>query len=188
MKQFGISYLEYRCRICSTHGYEESHRLFCNNVLISGSCTQGLVAKSLTKAELYGVYDAMPLVSWARLFFEAQMVGILDKQNLNIGGNSIILQDNTSAIKLENNGKRSSTKRTRHINIRYFFVSGEIKNGNVQVIYCPTKETVADYFTKGLQGHLFRTHRNAILGITAEEVIEYKAAYAKAKLQAKQLL
>ena len=46
---------------------------------------------------------------------------------------------------------------------------------------------VADYFTKGLQGQLFCTHRNAILGITAEEVIEYKAAYAKAKLQAKQL-
>ena len=49
---------------------------------ISGSSTQGLVAKSSTEAELYGVYDAMPLVSWARMFFKAQMAGILDKQNL----------------------------------------------------------------------------------------------------------
>ena len=102
------------------------------------------------------------------------MAGILYDRNLPkstpkiIGGKTFILQVDTSATKLESNGKGSS--------IRYLFVTGEIEKGNVQVVYCPTKEMVADYFTKGLQEQLFRTHRNAILGITAEEVIKYKAA------------
>jgi hypothetical protein len=34
------------------------------------------------------------------------------------------------------------------------------------VTYCPTKELVADYLSKPLQGSLFRTHCNSILGIT----------------------
>jgi len=56
---------------------------------------------------------------------------------------------------LERNGRASSSKRTRHINIRYFFVQDRIAAGEVSVAYCPTKEMVADYFTKPLQGSLF---------------------------------
>jgi hypothetical protein len=36
---------------------------------------------------------------------------------------NIVYQDNQSAILLERNGKASSSKRTKHINIRYFFVT-----------------------------------------------------------------
>ena len=41
---------------------------------------------------------------------------------------NILLQDNTSAIQLEGYGKRSSTKRTRHINIRYFYITDEVQD------------------------------------------------------------
>ena len=61
-------------------------------------------------------------------------------------------QDNQSAILLENNGKKSSSKRTRHINIRYYFITDRIKNGKLEIEYCPTDDMVADYFTKPLQG------------------------------------
>ena len=39
---------------------------------------------------------------------------------------NVIYQDNQSAIRLEKNGKQSSSKRTRHINIRYCFITDGI--------------------------------------------------------------
>ena len=77
----------------------------------------------------------------------------------------VIEQDNTSAIQLERNGKRSSTKRTRHIQIRYFYITEVLKNNEgVTVVYKPTAEMSSDFHTKGLQGHLFLKHRNTLMG------------------------
>ena len=53
---------------------------------------------------------------WSKLFMEAQGVVVED---------NILYQDNKSAILLEKNGKASSSKRTRHLNIRYFFVTDQ---------------------------------------------------------------
>ena len=81
----------------------------------------------------------MPQVLWTRYFLEAQGYIIVE---------NILYQDNQSSMKLEHNGKRSSGKRTRHINIRYFFVAGRIAVGELSVEYCPTMDMIADYFTK----------------------------------------
>ena len=66
--------------------------------------------------------------------------------------------------KLENNGKASSTKRTRHINIRYFTITDRVKNGEDIIEYCPTGDMIADFFTKPLQGSLFRKFRTSSWG------------------------
>ena len=58
---------------------------------------------------------------------------------------NVIGQDNISTMLLENNGRASSSKRTRHISIRYFFVTDRIKNNDVSVVHCPTDEMVADF-------------------------------------------
>ena len=46
--------------------------------------------------------------------------------------------------------------------------------------YCPTEEMIADYFTKPLQGSLFKKFRNLILGIAEEDFNEYKSEYNQA--------
>ena len=76
---------------------------------------------------------------------------------------AIVFQDNQSAILLETNGTASSTRRTRHIDIRYFFVKDRIANGEVHVDFCPTDEMWADYFTKPLQGAKFLQIRRVIM-------------------------
>ena len=96
----------------------------------------------------------MSLILWTRYFLEAQGYGVDD---------AIIYQDNKSAILLEQNGRASSTRRTRHLNIRYFFVSDRIKKNEVHIHYCPTHNMLADYFTKPLQGATFRKFRDAIM-------------------------
>ena len=76
-----------------------------------------------------------------------------------------INQNNQSAIKLEENGKMSSGKCTRHINIRYFFNADQVKKSNVVIQYYPTENMVANFYTKPLQGKLFYKFRDQILGL-----------------------
>ena len=96
----------------------------------------------------------LPQILWTRYFLEAQGYGTEE---------SIIYQDNQSAILLAKNGRGSSSKRTRHINIRYFFVADRITSKEVKVEYCPTGEMIADCFTKPLQGSLFKKFRDFIM-------------------------
>ena len=73
-------------------------------------------------------------------------------------------QENKSTILLENNGKRSSSKRTRAFNIRYFFLTDQVEKGNLKVEYCPTTEMWGDYMSKPLQGKLFQKFKKLIMG------------------------
>ncbi len=88
------------------------------------STRQKIDTKSSAEAELVGVNDVMPHVLWTRYFLEAQGYGVRE---------SIMYQDNKSTILLAENGKASSGRRTRHINIRYFFVKDRIASGEVTV-------------------------------------------------------
>ena len=78
-------------------------------VITGFSTRQKLTTRSSTEAELVAVNDCMSLILWTRYFLEAQGHGVDD---------AIIYQDNKSAILLEQNGRASSTRRTRHLNIR----------------------------------------------------------------------
>ena len=146
--------------------------------LIAMSTKQKLNTTSSTEAELVGVSDSMPFNMWATYFFKAQGRGIADYK---IGKRNVLYQDNESCIKLANNGKASSSRRTGHIHIRYFFVTDRVKNKEIEIHYCPTKEMLGDFFTKPLQGALFIKFRNSILGISEEEYRQYKEDYYKAK-------
>jgi Reverse transcriptase (RNA-dependent DNA polymerase) len=120
------------------------------------STRQKLVTKSSTEAELVGVNDVLPKVIWTKYFLEAQGYGIKD---------SVVYQDNRSAMLLEQNGKASSSKRTRHINIRYFFVTDRLAAKEFSLQHCGTENMVSDFFTKPLQGSAFKKFRDMIMNI-----------------------
>jgi hypothetical protein len=122
----------------------------------STSTRQKLNTKSSTEAELVGVDDVMPMILWTRQFMEGQGYQIKD---------NVVYQDNQSAMLLEKNGQQSSTKRTRHLDIRFFFVTDRIKAKQLTVEYCPTGDMWADVFTKPLQGAAFRKFRKLILNL-----------------------
>ena len=145
------------------------------------SSKQKVVSRSSTEAELIGASDAFTFVMWAKLFFLDQMKNISkDSELKNLGKNVVYEQDNTSAILLQRNGKQSSTKRTKHIDCRYFYVTDRIKNGDVTVVHKPTEEMWSDFHTKGLVGRLFLKHRETLMGLKhhdgAKLYAEFKAA------------
>jgi hypothetical protein len=120
----------------------------------STSVRHKLNTKRSTEAELVAVDDVMPQVMWTRYFLEAQGYGVAD---------CTIYQDNQSAMLLEKNGQKSSFKGTRHIKIKYFFVTNRIKADEVKVDYCPTDDMLRDPFRKLLHGKKFRGLHNHIL-------------------------
>jgi len=125
---------------------------------IVSSTKQKLNTRSSTEAEIVGVDDFMPAVCWTRYFMEAQGYPIND---------NVVYQDNQSSMLLEKNGKASSSKRTKHINIRYFFITDRIGKGEVTLKWCPTGDMTGDYASKPLQGALFKDFRDQIMGVTA---------------------
>ena len=111
---------------------------------------------SSADAEVVAVDDAMPRICWTQYFIKEQGYDVKP---------ATLYQDNQSAILLENNGTKSSSKRTRHIAIRYYFITDRVKKGEITIEYCPTKEMVADFFTKPLQGALFYKLRALVLNL-----------------------
>ena len=64
-----------------------------------------------------------------------------------------------------NNGKLSSGKRTRHFDIRLFYINDLIGRGECIVKYCPTEEMLADYMSKPLTGKAYKKNRKEILNL-----------------------
>jgi hypothetical protein len=122
---------------------------------ISVSTKQKLNTRSSTESELVGVDDMMPIILWTRYFLLSQGYGVVK---------NLLLQDNRSSILLERNRRASSGKRTRNINSQYFFISDRVNMKEVSLHWCPTKEMVADFWTKPLQGSHFRKLRDYIMG------------------------
>ena len=81
---------------------------------------------------------------------------------------NVIYQDNTSTIKLAQNGKSSSRRTTRHFNIKLFYIMDLIGKQEVLVKYCLTDDMVADYLTKHLTGTKFNLFRDKILNLTGK--------------------
>ena len=112
--------------------------------VFSGSWKQKLVTRSSTESEVVGVHDVLPGFSIAA---------------------NVLYQDNLSSILLEKNGRQSSTKRTKHMHIRYFYITDQVKKGEISIEHCPTKDMIADFFTKPLQGLLFHKLQNLVMGM-----------------------
>ena len=130
--------------------------LFGTGIINPKSTKQKLNTKSSTEGELVGASDYLPNVIWTKMFLREQ--GYEIKEN-------IFYQDNKSAILLERNGRNSCGPRSKHINIRYFFIKDRLKSEDIKIEHCPTDIMVADFFTKPLQGSLFRKFRDVILGL-----------------------
>jgi len=97
--------------------------------MCSYSLKQKVNSRSSTEAELIGVDDVVSKMIWTQKFMKSQ--GLEIRHN-------IVFRNNTSAMKLEENGRVSAGKRTRHW------------RKELEIKYCPTNLMWADYMTKPL--------------------------------------
>jgi ribosomal protein L24E len=114
---------------------------------------QKLVSKSSTEAELIALSDNGSQIIWTREFLRAQGYEMEP---------TTVYQDNLSTIAMIQRG-RSNSERTKHVNIRYFWLKDREANGEIKIEYLPTNEMVADIFTKPLQGEKYVQMREMLL-------------------------
>jgi hypothetical protein len=132
-----------------------------SNVVLSRSNKQKVNTRSSREAELIAVDDTLPTVQWTKLFMKDQ------RYDLEI----IIKEDNKSSIFLMKNGRLSSCKRTKHLDIRYFYAKDLLHRVIEKIEHCQTEDMIADYFTKLSQGRRFQVLRDLILNRKIERFI-----------------
>ena len=128
------------------------------------SCKQSIVTKSSTEAELVAASDALNQLLHARELLKNQK----KHQDNNDDDEPYLMpspfyQDNKSTIALIKVG-RATHEKSRHINIRHFWIHGKVMDKSVVVEYMPTELMIANVLTKPLQGEQFRTETAMITG------------------------
>ena len=108
---------------------------------------QKINTKSSTESELVEASNYLPHMVWLGHFLQEQGYKVTK---------TVFYQDNESAIKLETNGSQSRGGKSRHINIRYFFIKDILQKEGIEIKHCKTDRMIGDYSTKPVQGGLFK--------------------------------
>ncbi|CAL2251278.1 unnamed protein product [Prunus armeniaca] len=139
----------------STSGYAFS---FGSGVFSWASVKQNCVALSTAEAEYISASEATAQAIWLRFVLED--FGELQTE-------ATPLQcDNTSAIAITKNPVFH--QKTKHIDRRYHFIKDALQEGIIDLVYCPTKEQLADIFTKPLAKDPFNYLRS-MLGVKSAQ-------------------
>jgi hypothetical protein len=101
---------------------------------------QTSVALSSTESEYMALLHCLKEQIW--------LLRLLKEIGYDISDQNVIYCDNQSAIALSNSPEHHA--RTKYIDIQYHFVRNCVEDGRTRLEYCPTKEMVADGFTKAL--------------------------------------
>ena len=146
----------------ASYGIHKDMKSHTGTVIIIGqgaiyakSSKQKINTKSSTEAELVGISDSLNTILWLRNFIIEQGYTIPPVK---------LLQDNMSTINMVKSGKTTS-ERTRHIVIKFYFICDRYQSKEIDVEYIQTDQMIADALTKPLQGEKFRKFRNLILNI-----------------------
>jgi predicted aspartyl protease len=133
----------------STSGY-----CFCfgSGVFSWSSKKQETVAQSTAEAEFVAATSAVNQALWLRK--------ILSDLHLEQKEDTKIFVDNQAAIAISHNPVFHG--KTKHFNIKLFFVREVQKDNVVALVYCKTEEQIADIFTKPLPASKFEDLRTKL--------------------------
>lgn len=119
---------------------------------------QRSVSLSTTESEYVAASNAVKELVWfKRMLNELSPNEVMD---------CVLYVDNQSAIRLIKNPEFH--KRSKHIDVRYHFIREKFQDGDFQLEYVPTKDQIADVFTKALPKERFQTLR-LLLGVVTIE-------------------
>jgi hypothetical protein len=114
---------------------------------------QSVVALSTAEAELYAEAAAIQEVMWVR--------SMLAELGLGSKAASTVHGDNQSTIAVSKNGVLS--QRTKHVDVKYHFITDTMERGIVKLQWIPTVEQQADIFTKPLAREPFLKFRALLM-------------------------
>jgi hypothetical protein len=114
---------------------------------------QRVVSLSTCESELYAQASAAQELLYQR--------GLLQELGLTVATPSTLHGDNQSGIAVATHGVKS--ERTKHVDIKYHFLTDSIASGALKLQWIPTTEQQADIFTKALAAPLFERFRELLM-------------------------
>uniref|UniRef100_A0A1B6C2D3 Integrase catalytic domain-containing protein n=2 Tax=Clastoptera arizonana TaxID=38151 RepID=A0A1B6C2D3_9HEMI len=140
----------------STSGYV---LMFGGSPVLWSSRKQQIIALSTAEAEYISAAECCKEIKYIKTLI-TELTGKPTKITLNV--------DNQSAIKLIKSGQMN--RKSKHIDVRYHFVSEQHHEGMFDIKYCCSDDQLADVFTKPLSSIKFRKFKDTLL----KEAIEIK--------------
>ena len=114
---------------------------------------QKTVAQSTCEAELYALAALVNELLWTR--------GILTEMGVKLRGASVAHGDNQSTLVISVHGVK--TERTKHVDIKYHFITQSIADKTIEVKWVSTHDQQADIFTKALDRQKFVKLREQLM-------------------------
>ncbi|MGZ8925640.1 MAG: reverse transcriptase domain-containing protein, partial [Nitrososphaeraceae archaeon] len=119
-----------------------------NNLPINWqSKKQNTIAQSSTEAEYYALTEAVNETRFVQQWFKFCC-------NLDLDIPIVIKCDNTGAIHMSDHS--TNHNRTKHIDIKHFYIRDIIKQYPIRIEYIPTKDQLADILTKATTTQVFK--------------------------------
>jgi len=127
---------------------------------------QKLVTKSSTGAEFIALTESVSYALFIRewLSFQQRLVPKIR-----------VLCDNQSVLALLR-ANHAGVKGTKHLKVRYFFIRQHVLSGEIEVVWCQTKDMLADIFTKPVTGQLFK---DMVARILKTRCVKYAGVVSK---------
>ncbi len=134
---------------------------YANCPIYWASCLQTEIALSTAKAEYIAMSSALrkviPLMTLMKELHTIFLVHI-NKPNFFCK----VHEDNQSTIRMAKSEK--FTPVTKHIALKYHHFCSQVKNGHIEISYCPTEDQKADLLTKPLADAAFFRLRHMLIG------------------------
>ena len=115
---------------------------FASRVILHSLKRQTTVALSTTEAEYYALAKAVAESLWLQMILSELLYKGPEIKQLRIYG------DNQSLLNLAENPEFH--QRTKHIDVKHYFIREHVEKGTIELHYIPTTEIVADRLTKPL--------------------------------------
>ena len=138
---------------------EKRKSIFGYAVLLNGSPVayktkqQTVVALSSTEAEYIGMCEAVKELMAVKNLLEFLQVSVKKPFR--------VYNDNQGALYIGKN--LASVSRTRHVEMKYYFVQDLVEKKEIQLVYKKTTEMIADIFTKALGRVKFQEFRERLI-------------------------
>ena len=153
---------EARATVDSDYGNDTTHRKSVTgiNIKIAGASVlyktrfQSTVALSSTEAEFIAACDAAKSILYVR--------SILSELGIAQDKATTLFEDNQGALLMANSGQ--PTKRTRHMDIKYFALQDWVEQDLITLKRIDTSDNEADTLTKCVGRTLFYRHNDYIMG------------------------
>ena len=162
----------YSVQVDASYSADVSHRKSVTGIigrLAGGTISyktqfQDIVALSSTEAEFIAACEAGKNCLYIR--------SILDDLGIPQEEATIIYEDNKAAVAMANAGR--PTKRTKHIDTRYFALQSWVEQDLVLLKSIPTGDNSSDALTKNVPKILYNRHMDYILGRTIPEYATFR--------------